>query len=111
MSRPPSGCDGASGDIGAGRSDVGVRGGSGGTAGSNISAVDTRLGSRAGGTSSDGAATSSPLLLALAIGDTVTWGAGAATTRGSESELGRGSADEVRPAPSSSSPTRARFRV
>ena len=85
MSRPPVGCDWASGDSDVGRSAVGVRGGSGGTAGSNVSAVATLLGSRADGPSSEGATGSGRLPLVLATGDTVTWGAGAATTRGSDS--------------------------
>jgi len=88
VSRPPVGCDWASGDSGVGRSAVGVRGGSGGTAGSNVSAVVTLLGSRGGGPSSDGAAGSGRLPLVLATGDTVTCGAGAATTRGNDSVRG-----------------------
>ncbi len=90
MSRPPVGCDWASGDSGVGRSAVGVRGGSGGTAGSKVSAVAALLGSRAGRLSPEGAAGSGRLPLVLATGDTVTWGAGAATTRGSDSVCGSG---------------------
>ena len=89
MSKPPIGCDWASGDSGVGRSAVGVRGGSGGTAGSNVSAVATLLGSRGGGPSSDDPGSGNcTLLLVLATGDTVTWGAGAATTRGKDSVRG-----------------------
>ena len=105
VSRPPVGCDCASGESDAGRSAVGVRGGSGGTAGSNVSAVATLLCSRADGpSSSDCTAGSGTLPLALATGDTVTWGAGAATTRGSESSRGSAGVGEVMLVLRSSSP-------
>ncbi len=114
MSNPPVGCDCciASGDSAAGRSDVGVRGGSGGTAGSNACAAAARSASLAGGPSSaNDAAGSAALLLVLATGDTVTCGAGAATTRGSDRARGSAGTSEVSEVPTSPTPRSSRMHV
>ena len=111
VSSPPVGCDccSASGDSDVGRSDVGVRGGSGGTAGSNASAAAARSGSLAGGPSS-AAPGIGALLLVLATGDTVTCGAGAATTRGSDRACGSAGTSKPSEVPTSP-PPRSRERT